>query len=215
MSSWGCLRRKACLGPHAMSDLAYLMARLPKLYPDSEYRPLAVTEFLGLITDQQHRSWCGAVLDWLRIANREARALQLPLPYPDAGELPPEPDTPTNPWQNYYGRLTRLGSPPLLQRWAREDAASIVHRANFRGAESTLVRRQTPRSEIATLIETTTPTLAQAREQDRTLLALRFARLDQFLYANTVDAPERLYAYAIRLLLLTRLGLPLEVADAA
>ena len=198
-----------------MSDLAYLLARLPRLHPDCEHRPLAVAEFLGLITDQPHRSWCAAVLDWLRIANREARSLQLPLPYPDADELPPEPDAAVNPWRNYYGRLTRLGSPPLLQRWAREDEASIVHRANYRGAESTLARRQTPRSEIATLIETTATAMEQAREQDGSLLALRFARLDQFLYGNTADAPERLYAYAIRLLLLTRLGLPLEAAHAA
>ena len=198
-----------------MSELGYLMARLPRLYPDCEHRPLAVYEFLGLIPDQQHRSWCGAVLDWLGIANQEARSLQLPLPYPDAGDLPPGPDGSVNPWHNYYSRLTRLGSPPLLQRWAREDQASIVHRANYRGAESTLVRRQTPRPEIATLIETTITTLEQARAQDRNLLALRFARLDQFLYANTADAPERLYGYAIRLLLLTRLGLPLEAARAA
>ena len=198
-----------------MSDLSYLLARLPRLYPDCVHRPLAVYEFLGLIPNQQHRSWCEAVLDWLRIANQEARSLQLPLPYPDAGELRPGPDVSVNPWRVYYGRLTQLGSPPLLQRWAREDAASIVHRANYRGAESTLVRRQTPRPEVATLIETTAATLEQAREQDRALLALRFARLDQFLYANTADASERLYGYAIRLLLLTRLGLPLEAADAA
>jgi hypothetical protein len=44
---------------------------------------------------------------------------------------------------------------------------------------------------------------------------LRFVRLDQFLYGITTDAPERLYAYAIRLLLLARLGVPLEEQHAA
>jgi len=198
-----------------MSDLAYLLTRLPRLYPDCQQRPVGIAEFLGLIGDQQHRNWCAAVLDWLRIANQEARSLQLPLPFLDAGELPPDPEASMNPWRRYYGRLNRLGSPPLLRRWAREDAASIVHRANYRGTESTLVRRQTPRTEIATLIETTAASLAEAEEQDRRLLALRFVRLDQFLYGSTADAPERLYAYAIRLLLLTRLGVPLEVQHAA
>ena len=55
----------------------------------------------------------------------------------------------------------------------------------------------------------------EAEEQDRSLLALRYARLDQFMFGHAGDAPERLYAYAIRLLLLTRLGVPLEVQDAA
>ena len=72
-----------------MADLAYLLARLPTLYPDSQLRPVGVAEFLGMIADPQHRHWCAAVLDWLRIANQEARALQLPLPFPDAGEPPP------------------------------------------------------------------------------------------------------------------------------
>ena len=198
-----------------MSDLAYLLARLPRLYPDSQLRPVGVAEFLGLIGDQQHRRWCAAVLEWLRIANREARALQLPLPFPDAGELPPDPEAPLNPWHGYYRNLNQLDTPPLLRRWAREDAASIVHRASYRGTESTLVRRQTPRTEIATLIETTPATLEEAEQTDRRLLALRFARLDQFLYGSTDAAPERLYAYAIRLLLLARLGVPLELPDAA
>jgi hypothetical protein len=198
-----------------MADLAYLMARLPALYPDSRLRPVGVGEFLGLIGDQRHRHWCATVLEWLRIANREARSLQLPLPFPDAGELPPEPEASMNPWHGYYRQLGQLGTPPLLRRWAREDAASIVHRAIYRGTESTLVRHQTPRSEIASLIETTPATLEEAEQQDRGLLALRFARLDQFLYGSTSDAPERLYAYAIRLLLLARLGVPLEVKHAA
>ncbi len=198
-----------------MPDLAYLLARLPRLYPDCQQRPVGIAEFLGLIGDPQHRGWCAAVLDWLRIANREAHSLQLPLPFPDAGELPPDTDASINPWRNYYSRLDRLGSPPLLRRWAREDAASIVHRANYRGAESTLLRRQTPRAEIATLIEASPASLEKAEEQDRRLLDFRFVRLDQFLYDATEDAPERLYAYAIRLLLLTRLGVPLEVAHAA
>jgi hypothetical protein len=198
-----------------MSELAYLLTRLPRLYPDSQLRPVGVAEFLGLIADQYHRAWCTAVLDWLRIANREARSLQLPLPFPDAGELPPDPEASMNPWRGYYGRLNRLGSPPLLRRWAREDAAGIVHRANYRGTESTLSRRQTPRAEVAALIETTPATLLEAQEQDRRLLAFRFVRLDQFLYGTTTDSPERLYAYAIRLLLLARLGVPLEVQHAA
>lgn len=120
-----------------------------------------------------------------------------------------------NPWHAYYRHLSQLGTPPLLHRWAREDAASIVHRASYRGTESTLVRRQTPRTEIASLIETTPTTPEEAEQQDRRLLALRFARLDQFLYGSTTDAPERLYAYAVRLLLLARLGVPLEVQHAA
>ena len=198
-----------------MSDLAYLLARLPRLYPDCQQRPVGIAEFLGLIGDQQHRFWCAAVLDWLRIANQEARSLQLPLPFPDAGELSADPDAAMNPWRRYYGRLNRLGSPSLLRRWAREDAASIVHRANYRGTESTLIRRQTPRTEIATLIESPAASLEEAEQQDRRLLALRFVRLDQFLYGITTDAPERLYAYAIRLLLLARLGVPLEVQHAA
>lgn len=198
-----------------MSELAYLLTRLPRLYPDSHLRPVGIAEFLGLIGDQQHRSWCAAVLEWLRIANQEARSLQLPLPFPDAGELPPDPEKPVNPWRGYYARLTRLGSPPLLQRWAREDAASIVHRANYRGTDPTLARRQTPRAEVASLIETTPASLQEAEQQDRRLLALRFARLDQFLYGCTSDAPERLYSYAIRLLLLTRLGVPLDEHHAA
>lgn len=198
-----------------MADLAYLLARLPTLYPDSQLRPVGVAEFLGMIADPQHRHWCAAVLDWLRIANQEARALQLPLPFPDAGEPPPAAESPMNPWHDYYRQLNQLDTPPLLRRWAREDAASIVHRANYRGSESTLARRQTPRAEIATLIETTPATLEEAQEQDRRLLALRFVRLDQFLYGSTSDAPQRLYAYAIRLLLLARLGVPLEAQHAA
>jgi hypothetical protein len=193
-----------------MSELAYLLTRLPRLYPDSHQRPVGVAEFLGLIGNQQHRNWCAAVLDWLRIANQEARSLQLPLPFPDAGELPPDPEASTNPWRGYYARLNLLGAPPLLRRWAREDAASIVHRANYRGTEATLARRQTPRAEIASLIETQPATLLEAEQQDRRLLAFRFARLEQFLYGSTTDTPERLYAYAIRLLLLARLGVPLE-----
>ena len=198
-----------------MSDLAYLMARLPRLYPDALVRPVGIAEFLGMIGDPHLRGWCTAVLDWLRIANREARSLQLPLPFPDAGELPPDPEASMTPWHAYYRYLNRLETPPLVRRWAREDAASIVHRANYRGTESTLVRRQTPRAEIATLIETSSTTLEEAEEQDRHLLALRYARLDQFMFGHAGDAPERLYAYAIRLLLLTRLGVPLEVQDAA
>ena len=198
-----------------MSELAYLLTRLPRLYPDSQLRPVGVAEFLGLIGDQYHRGWCAAVLDWLRIANQEARSLQLPLPFPDAGELPPDPEASTNPWRGYYRRLNQLGTPPLLRRWAREDAASIVHRANYRGTESTLIRRQTPRAEIAALIETTPASLLEAEQQDRRLLEFRFTRLDHFLYGSTTDAPERLYAYAIRLLLLARLGVPLEVQHAA
>ena len=210
-----CSPKTACQVLLAMSDLAYLLARLPRLYPDCQYRPVGIAEYLGLIGEQQHRSWCIAVLDWLRIAYREARSLQLPLPFPDAGELAPDPDASMNPWRKYYDRLNRLGTPPILRRWAREDAASIAHRANYRGTESTLIRRQTPRAEIATLIETTTASLEEAEQQDRRLLALRFARLDQFLYGAAVDAPERLYAYAIRLLLLARLGVPLEVNHAS
>lgn len=198
-----------------MSELGYLLARLPTLYPDSQVRPVGVGEFLGLIGDHQHRHWCAAVLEWLCIANREARSLQLPLPYPDAGELPPDPGASMNPWHGYYRHLSQLSTPPLLRRWAREDAASIAHRAIYRGTESTLVRRQTPRSEIASLIETTPATPEEAAQQDQRLLALRFARLDQFLYGSTADAPERLYAYAIRLLLLARLGVPLEAQHAA
>ena len=198
-----------------MPDLGYLLARLPTLHPDSALRPVGVGEFLGLIGDQQLRHWCGAVLEWLRIANCEARSLQLPLPFPDAGESPPDPAASMNPWHGYYRRLGQLGTPLLLRRWAREDAASIVHRALYRGTESTLVRHQTPRSEIASLIETSPATPQEAEQQDRRLLALRFARLDQFLYGNTADAPERLYAYAIRLLLLARLGVPLEARHAA
>jgi hypothetical protein len=198
-----------------MSELAYLLSRLPTLYPDSRVRPLGVAEFLELIGDQQHRRWCAAVLEWLRIANAEAHALQLPLPFPDAGESPHDPDAPANWWHGYYRQLNQLGTPPIVRRWAREDAASIVHRANYRGVESTLIRRQTPRTEIATIIETTPATLEEADQQDRRLLALRFVRLDQFLYGSTPDAPERLYAYAIRLLLLARLGVPLEVHNAA
>jgi hypothetical protein len=174
-----------------------------------------VGEFLGMIIDQEQRAWCAAVLDWLHIANQEARSLQLPQPFPDAGESPAATEAPLNPWRAYYRRLDRLGSPPLVRRWAREDAASIVHRANYRGAESSLARRQTPRAEVATLIETSPATLKEAEEQDRRLLALRFLRLDQFLYGCTADSPDRLYAYAIRLLLLVRLGVPLEVKRAA
>jgi hypothetical protein len=198
-----------------MSELGYLLARLPALYPDSQLRPVGVGEFLGLIGNQLHRHWCATVLEWLRIANREARSLQLPLPFPDAGELPPDADASMNPWHGYYRHLSELGTPPLLRRWAREDAASIVHRAIYRGTESTLVRNQTPRSEIASIIETTPATPQEAEQQDRRLLALRFARLDQFLYGSTADAPERLYAYSIRLLLLARLGVPLEAQHAA
>lgn len=77
------------------------------------------------------------------------------------------------------------------------------------------MRRQTPRSEIASLIEMTPANLQESEQLDRRLLALRFARLDQFLYGSTTDAPERLYAYAIRLLLLARLGVPLEIQHAA
>lgn len=198
-----------------MSDLAYLLARLPRLYPDAQARPVGIAEFLDMIAEPQLRYWCTAVLAWLQIANREARTLQLPLPFPDAGELPQEPDVAMNPWHVYYRHLNRMETPPLIRRWAREDAASIVHRANYRGTESTLVRRQTPRAEIATMIETSPATLEEADEQDRRLLALRYVRLDQFLYGHTANAPERLYAYAIRLLLLTRLGAPLEVTHAA
>lgn len=198
-----------------MPDLAYLLARLPTLYPDSRVRPVGVTEFLGMISDPLHRHWCAAVLEWLRIANGEARALQLPPPFPDAGEPAAASESPVSPWHSYYRELNRLDTPPLLRRWSREDAASIVHRANYRGSESTLVRRQTPRAEIATLIETTPASLEEAQQQDRRLLALRFVRLDQFLYGDAADAPERLYAYAIRLLLLARLGVPLEAQHAA
>ena len=198
-----------------MSDLAYLMARLPRLYADSQLRPVAVTDFLAMIGDFEHRFWCAAVLDWLRIANGEARTLQLPLPFADAGELAPDPDASMNPWRGYYRRLNRLGSPPIIRRWAREDAASIVHRAKFRGTESTLTRRQTPRTEVATLIETTPASLEDAEDIDRRLLDLRFVRLDQFLYGSDTDSPERLYAYAIRLLLMARLGIPMEAQHAA
>jgi hypothetical protein len=198
-----------------MSDLAYLLVRLPRLYPDSVARPVGIAEFLGMIGDQYHRLWCANVLDWLLLANREARSLQLPLPFPDAGEAAPELDSTINPWRAYYRRLDRLGSPALIRRWAREDAAGIVHRASFRGAETTLVRRQTPRSEIGVLIETRPASLQDAERLDRHLLALRFARLDQFLYPCSGDAPEHLYAYAIRLLLLARLGAPLEGQYAA
>ena len=198
-----------------MSELGYLLGRLPRLYADSQIRPVGVTEFLGMISNWQHRGWCAAVLDWLLIANGEARALQLPLPFPDAGELAPDPDASMNPWRGYYRRLNRLGSPPIIRRWAREDAASIVHRAKFRGTESTLTPHQIPRTEVAALIETTPATLEQAEQTDRRLLHLRFVRLDQFLYGSDTDSPERLYAYAIRLLLMARLGIPLEAQHAA
>lgn len=198
-----------------MSDLAYLLARLPRLYPDSAARPVGVAEFLGMIGDQTHRQWCAYVLDWLLLANSEALALQLPLPFADAGEAIPDLDSTINPWRAYYRRLNLLDTPPLIRRWAREDAAGIVHRASYRGTETTLVRRQTPRSEIGTLIETTPASLQDAERTDRQLLALRFARLDQFLYASASDAPDHLYSYAIRLLLLARLGVPLEEQYAA
>lgn len=198
-----------------MSDLAYLLGRLPRLYADSQVRPVGVTEFLGMVSNFEHRTWCTAVLDWLRIANGEARALQLPLPFADAGELAPDPEASTNPWRGYYRRLNRLGVPAIIRRWAREDAASIVHRAKFRGTESTLTPRQIPRTEVATLIETTPASLEEAEQIDLRLLDLRFVRLDQFLYSSGTDSPERLYAYAIRLLLMARLGIPLEAQHAA
>jgi hypothetical protein len=51
-------------GRLAMSDLAYLLARLPRLYADCQQRPVGIAEFLGLIGDQQHRDWCAAILEW-------------------------------------------------------------------------------------------------------------------------------------------------------
>ena len=91
----------------------------------------------------------------------------------------------------------------------------LYDRLHALGVEKIDVSDVAPMGRAIAHFEALEASLEEAEQQDRRLLALRFARLDQFLYGAAVDAPERLYAYAIRLLLLARLGVPLEVNHAS
>lgn len=198
-----------------MADLAYLMARLPPLAATDKARPLGAAEFLSLLNEQHHRRWCGAVLAWLGLANREAASLQLPLPFPDAEELTDVADGKTDPWIGYYQVLTDLTAPELIRAWAREDQTVIAYRARWRGTESVLYRRSVPCNDLAALVESQPASLPEAVAQDRRVIGFEFSRLGQALFGVAPDSPLRLYAYAIRLLLQARAGIGVEVPHAA
>jgi hypothetical protein len=198
-----------------VADLAYLLARLPPLSPRDETRPLGADEFLALLNDPHYRGWCSAILAWLALANREASQLQLPPPFPDADEWPESGGSPGDSWVEYFNVLTHLGAPDLIRTWAREDQTLIAYRSRCRGTESSLYRRTVPRADLAALVESQPTSLDAARALDRRILRFEFSRLDQYLLGEAPDSVLRLYAYAIRLLLLARAGITVEVAHAA
>jgi hypothetical protein len=194
---------------------AYLLARLPPLYPDTTQRPCSVDEFLSLVLDPAARRWCADLLAWLALANAEAQGLGLPLPYPDAPVAEPTGTSGSPAWRAYYRRLLSIDAPPLLRVWAAEDAAAVAQRARLGGTDAGLELAPV-RAELHPLLASAdTAPLDAAAAVDRQYLDYVFRRLEQHVAAAAPDAEVRVFAYAIRLLLLTRIGTPLEYHDAA
>lgn len=196
-----------------MSNVGYLLARLPRLYPDTPARPMGARRFLALLGDRNLQHVCASVLDWLATANWEAQSLHLPLPFADAGVATAGGQAPMAVWRNYYQRLARLDTPVLVRRWAAEDRAMITRRATDRGGSIELKARGAIANELAQ--SAGTRKLTAALQEDRQTLATVFARIDQHLYGCDNFADDHIYAYAIRLLMLARIGVPEEVSHAA
>ena len=193
----------------------YLLARLPTLYADALRRPCTVDGFLRLVREADTRRWCAALLAWLGIANAEAQHLGLPLPYPDAPVAEGVEAPGSAAWRAYYRRLQTLDAPPLLRAWAAEDAAVIAQRARLAGADAGLEAGPVRAETHALLAAAASAPFEAAAAGDRQYLDAVFRRLDQRVAAVAPDAAVRVYAYAIRLLLLARLGIPLAYDDVA
>jgi len=197
-----------------MTSVDYLLARLPPLAPDLVELPIGPEEFSDLILDGDVRFWASGVLDWLRIANWCSDQRDLPLPFPDARKEPSSP-VGLDPWREYYDRHSAIHAPDLVRAWAREDAALVSARARLAGRDLALQVRHTLEPRMQVLVSGAVGSIGAAADQDARLTRLGFQWLDERVFCRGRDSDDLIYAYAMKLLLLARVGRRIEASDAA
>jgi hypothetical protein len=197
-----------------MTSVDYLLARLPPLDPDLVALPIGPEEFSDLILDGDIRFWASGVLDWLRIANWCSNHRNLPVPFP---YVKSEPSSPVglHPWREYYDRHSAIHAPDLVRAWAREDAALVSARARVGGRDLALQVRHTLEPRMQILVSGAAGTIEAAAAQDAKLTRLSFQWLNERVFCRARDSEDLIYVYAIKLLLLARVGRRIEASDAA
>lgn len=188
-----------------MADLGYLRGRLPPLNVDDTILPIGAEEFSGLLLDAQQKEWAAGCLDWLRLANRQSIRRHLPAPYPDL-QTDPLLAWPDDPWPAYYHRYSSIAAPSLIREWAMEDAALMSSRAELGGRDLGLPTRGLINRRAEGLIQSASPELKPAGIRDRKLVRFYFQWLDEQMFVRSPDSTDWVYAYAIKLLVMTREG---------
>ncbi len=197
-----------------MAQTGYLLRRLPPLFPELGSLPIGPETFHDLLLDGDLTYWAGGVLDWLRIANRQHVRRNLPPPYPDARSQPRMAWS-DDAWAAYYDRYTAISAPALLRGWMLEDSALANARATANGRAPLLTARVPVDRRLEGLIHADAAAPVEAAQRDRATAAFHFHWLDEHTFTAGPEAPERLYAYAVKLLVLLRNGLRLERDEAA
>ena len=189
-----------------MSDNGYLIARLPSISLTDTHLKEGPEDFLVLIKDSSVDVdiWCTRIIDWLRIANWQCEQDKLPLPFKDCGTKPVT-TTESNPWLAYFETLVSSdNAPKLIAEWARLDAALLVYRSETPFAFSFDVALP---NEFRPVCEGQIQTIEEAKMVDYVLAEKFFAYLDAYQYELGTYDNEQIYMYAIKLLILTRLGI--------
>lgn len=196
-----------------MADIGYLLGRLPPLVVDATHLPIGPEEFSDLMMDAELGFWAAGLLDWLRLANQLSAGRNLPPPYPDASAVP-RLAWPDNPWAAYYARFTAISAPAIVRDWTLEDSALLEARAAARGRRLGITERTLHRN-LEGLVHTPTPEPAPAAARDLKTLTFHFRWLDERVFSSGPESFDRILAYAIKLLVITRNGRRLAHARAA
>lgn len=197
-----------------MANIGYLLGRLPPLTRDAARLPIGPEEFSDLILEKRLAVWAAGVLDWLRIANWHSVRRKRPPPYPDASSTPMLA-WPDEAWAAYYGFFSAISAPALLREWTLEDGVAMSARAAAGGRAMGLPAGRSLNRRLEGLIQPATTSLANAAARDARIMQFCFDWLDERVFSAGPDSAERIYAYAIKLLLLARGGARCEHSDAA
>ncbi len=197
-----------------MTQIGYLLRRLPPLFPELAAVPIGPEAFHDLLLDGELEYWAGGVLDWLRIANRQHVARNLPPPYPDARS---EPRTawPDDAWAAYYDRYTAITAPAILRGWMLEDIAATNARATVNGRAPLMATALPVDQRLDGLLQADAASPGEAARRDAATATFHFHWLDEHTFTAGPEAPERIHVYAVKLLVLLRNGLRLERDEAA
>ena len=204
--------------PHSpartMAEIGYLLGRLPPITAEDAYLVIDPEEFAGLILDQRIRFWASGVLDWLRIANWQSVQRKLPAPFPDVAATP-ELTWSGDPWAAYFARFASISAPAVVRDWTMQDMALIAARAASGGRTLGFVRGGQLSPRVENLLAAPAVALAPATARDVKLLNAGFDWLDDRMFCTDPDSADRVYVYALKLMLLVRHGRRLEHSEVA